>query len=226
MTNNIKRFRAPLEPLPGNLGWTVARIPFDVSKSWKKMVRLRVKVEAGGQIFRTSLFPDSTHGGHFVVVNKRMQKAAGVKTGGMIDLAVEPDIEKRDAQVPAELATIFKKEKAVAQWYAKQSDATKHDIENRFAQVKSPEARRRRADQLAERVLSALEGEKELPPILEIAFRRNPVARKGWEQMTPLQRRGHLLGIFYYKSPEAREKRTGKAVQECLRVMEKKRSAE
>ncbi|MBS1820605.1 MAG: DUF1905 domain-containing protein [Acidobacteria bacterium] len=223
MANSVKRFRAPLEPLPGNLGWVVARIPFNVGKSWKKMVRLRVKVEAGGQLFRTSLFPDSTHGGHFVLVNKQMQKAAGVKPGGMIDLAVEPDIDERVVQVPTELAAIFKKEKAIAQWYAKQSDATRSDIEKRFAAVKSPEARKRRAGQLAERVLSALEGEKELPPILEVAFRKTPAARKGWDLMTPLQRRGHLLGIFYYKSPEAREKRTGKAVQECLRIAEKKR---
>ena len=222
MTNNVKRFRAPLERLSGNLGWTIARIPFDVTKAWKKMVRLRVKVEVGGQVFRTSLFADSLHRGHFLLVNKQMQKAAGVKLGGMIDLAIEPDVEEREVQVPVELAAIFKKEKAIAKWYAKQSDATRRDIEMTFAKVKSPEARKRRADQLAERVLSALEGEKELPPILEVAFRRNPAARRGWEQMTPLQRRGHLLGIFYYKSPEAREKRTGKVVHDCLRVAEKK----
>jgi hypothetical protein len=63
-----------------------------------------------------------------------------------------------------------------------------------------------------------MEGEKVLPPILEVAFRRHPEARKGWVSMTEIQRRGHLLGIFYYQSPEAREKRAGKAVEECLRV--------
>jgi hypothetical protein len=31
------------------------------------------------------------------------------------------------------------------------------------------------------------------------------------------------LGVFYYKSPEARGKRTGKVVEECLKVVEKKR---
>jgi hypothetical protein len=36
--------------------------------------------------------------------------------------------------------------------------------------------------------------------------------------MTPVQRRSHLLGIFYYQSPEAREKRAAKAVEEALRV--------
>jgi uncharacterized protein YdeI (YjbR/CyaY-like superfamily) len=199
-------------------------VPFDVHKTWKKMIRLRVKVETGGEVFRTSLFPfaDTTQGGHFVLVNKKMQKAAGVKVGGMIDLAIEPDLEEREAEVPAELAAIFKKEKAIAQWYAKQSDATRRDIEKTFAGVKSPEARKRRAEQLAERVLSALEGEKELPPILEIAFRRNPAARRGWDRMTPLQRRGHLLGVFYYKSPEAREKRVGKVIEDCLKAMERK----
>ena len=36
--------------------------------------------------------------------------------------------------------------------------------------------------------------------------------------MTPIRRRNHLLGIFYYQSPEAREQRTQKAVAEALRV--------
>ena len=49
-----KRFRAALEPLQGGLGWVVAWVPFDVETAWKKMVRLRVMVEVGGQVFRTS----------------------------------------------------------------------------------------------------------------------------------------------------------------------------
>jgi len=36
--------------------------------------------------------------------------------------------------------------------------------------------------------------------------------------MTPVQRRGHLLGIFYYQSPEARQKRAQKAVDEALKI--------
>jgi hypothetical protein len=98
MASGVKRFRAVLEPLSGGLGWVVARVPFDVNKTWKKMIRLRVKVETGGEVFRTSLFvfSDPSQGGHFVLVNKKMQKAAGVKLGGMIDLAVEPDLDERE----------------------------------------------------------------------------------------------------------------------------------
>ena len=179
MAGQVKRFRAVLEPLPGGLGWIVARIPFDVAKAWKKMVRLRVKVETGGEIFRTSLFSDSTHGGHFVLVNKKMQKAAGVRLGGMIDLAVEPDLEERKTEVPAELEKLFKKEKALAKWYSKLSDAIKRDIARTIAEVKSSETRQRRVEQMAERMLLAMEGEKVLPPILDVAFRQASFGAEG-----------------------------------------------
>ena len=101
--NTSKRFRAVIEPLQGGLGWVVARLPFDVDDAWPKMVRLRVKVEVGGEVFRTSLFPDAHRRGHFVLVNKKMQKAAGAKVGGMVDFAIAPDLEERTPTVPTEL---------------------------------------------------------------------------------------------------------------------------
>jgi hypothetical protein len=213
-----KRFRAVLEALGSELGWTVARVPFDVKTAWKKMVRLRVKVEVGGEVFRTSLFVDSVHGGHVVLVNKKMQKAAGVGLGGMIDLALEPDLEEREALVPEELEKLLKSEKALAKWYAKLSEPTRREIGKYIDGVKGADAKRRRAEQIAERLILTMESEKELPPVIEVAFRRAPSARKGWEAMTMTQRRGHLMGVFYYQSPEAREKRVGKLVEDCLRV--------
>jgi uncharacterized protein YdeI (YjbR/CyaY-like superfamily) len=225
MASSVKRFRVALEPLQGGLGWVVARVPFDVNKTWRKMIRLRVKVETGGEVFRTSLFvfSDPRQGGHFVLVNKQMQKAAGVKLGGMIDLAVEPDLDERQTETPAELEKIFKKEKALAKWYGKLSDSIKRDIARTFAEVKSAEVRERRAEEMAERMLLAMEGEKVLPPILEVAFRRHPRAKEGWEKMTAAQRRSHLLGVFGYKSPESREKRAGKVVEACLMALERNR---
>lgn len=215
-----RRFRAALERLEGNLGWTVARVPFDVHEAWPKMVRLRVVVEVNGQTFRTSLFPDQ-RGGFCVLVNKQMQKAAGVALGGMIDLAVKPDLEEREPEVPTELAAIFKKEKALAKYFAAMSDSMRKELGNLVDKTKSPEARKRKAEHIAEILMSAMEGEKELPPIVEVAFLKSPKARTGWAAMTPGQRRGHLFGVFYYQTPEARQKRVGKLVQECLRVAER-----
>jgi uncharacterized protein YdeI (YjbR/CyaY-like superfamily) len=216
-----KSFRAVLEPLGGELGWVVARLPFDVQTAWRTMVRLRVKVEIGGEVFRTSLFPDAQRGGHFVLVNKAMQKAAGARVGGMVDLTIAPDLDERAPVVPPELMKLLKTEKTLAKWFATLSEARRYEIGKWINGVKSTEARQRRAEQMAEWLMLAMEGEKELPPVLEVAFRRFPAARKGWEAMTLAQRRSHLLAIFHYQGPEARQKRVAKLIEDVLRVARK-----
>ena len=213
-----KRFRAVLEPLPGGLGWVVAWLPFEVEAVWKKMVRLRVKVEIGGEVFRTSLFPGAQRNGHFVLVNKKMQKAAGAGLGAMVDFTIAPDLEERTPMVPPELAKLLKTQKRLAKWFEALSESMRWEIGKWISGVKGPEARLRRAEQMAERLMLAMEGEKELPPVIEVAFRRVPAARKGWEAMTKAQRRMGLLAVFYYQSPEAREKRVRKLVESCLKV--------
>ena len=182
------------------------------------MVRLRVKVEVGGEVFRTSLFPYAVQGGHFVLVNKKMQKAAGAKVGGMVDFTIAPDLEERTPSTQSELAKLLKSEKALAKYFAGLSDPIRYEISRWIDGVKSPEARQRRAEQIAERLLLTMEGEKVLPPILDVAFREAPAARRGWQAMTLTQRRGHLMGVFYYQSPEARLKRVQKVVEEAVRV--------
>ena len=217
----VKRFRAVLEPLQGGLGWVVAWIPFDVETAWKKMVRLRVIVEVGGEVFRTSLFTATQRGGHFLLVNKKMQKAAGAKVGAMVDFTIAPDLEERTPTVPPELAKLLKTEKKLAKWYEGLSEPIRWEIAKWIDGVKSAEARQRRVEQIAERLMSTMEGEKELPPVLEVALGRVPAARKGWEAMTKAQRRSNLMAVFYYQSPEAREKRVRKVVADCLRAASK-----
>ena len=219
--SSVKKFRAVLEPLSGGLGWVVARLPFDVEAAWKKRVRLRVKVEVGGQVFRTSLFADAHRGGHFVLVNKKMQKAAEAKVGAMVDFTIAPDLEERTPEIPPGLAKLLKTQKRLAKWYEGLSESTRWEIAKWIHGVKGAEARERRAEQIVERLMLTMEGEKELPPVMEVAFRRTPAARKGWEKMTAVQRRGNLMAVFYYQSPEAREKRVRKVVEDCLRVAER-----
>jgi uncharacterized protein YdeI (YjbR/CyaY-like superfamily) len=216
-----KRFRAVLEPLQGGLGWVVAWIPFDVEAAWKKMVRLRVKVEVGGEVFRTSLFTATQRGGHFLLVNKKMQRAAGAKVGAMVDFAIAPDLEERTPTVPPELAKLLKTEKKLAKWYEGLSEPTRWEIAKWIDGVKSTEARQRRVEQIAQRLMLTMEGEKELPPVLDVAFRRVPAARRGWDAMTKAQRRSNLMAVFYYQSPEAREKRVRKVLEDCLKVASK-----
>ena len=68
----------------------------------------------------------------------------------------------------------------------------------------------------------AMEGEFETPPILRSKFQYHPEARRGWDLMTALQRRNHLLGIFFAQTIQGRERRATKAIESCLVVARRK----
>ena len=215
-----KKIRATLERLQGNLGWTIARLPFDPDTAWKKMVRRRVVVEIASQQFRTSLFPFSNEKGYFVLVNKQMQKAADATLGSSVDLIVAPDLDEREAEMPRELAKLLKSQKTLVKWMEENlSDSNRYEIGKWINGVKSPATRQRRAEQMAERLMLTMEGEKVLPPILEAAFREYPAARRGWNAMAPSHRRSHLMGVFYYQTPQGRENRVAKVVEDCMKSL-------
>jgi uncharacterized protein YdeI (YjbR/CyaY-like superfamily) len=127
-------------------------------------------------------------------------------------------MEERVPVIPVELAKVLKGEKRLAKWFDRLSEARRYEIGKWIHGVKSTEARRRRSEQAAEWLMLAMEGETELPPVLEVAFRRVPAARKGWEAMTVAQKRSHLLAVFHYQGMEARGKRVAKLVEDALRM--------
>ncbi|MGD0683104.1 MAG: YdeI/OmpD-associated family protein [Terracidiphilus sp.] len=218
----IKTFTAVLEPLRNGLGWVIARVPFDVEKTWPERRRLRVRGEIEGFAFRTSLFAASDGKGHFLLVNKKMQAGAKAAVGERVRIRLEPDLEERAVVTPPELVRALKGDRRLPKWFAGLSDSMRREIGKWVEEPKSAESRRKRAEGMAERLLLTLEGEIEPPPILQAAFQRQPLARKGWETMTTVQRRGHLLGIFGYQSADSRERRAAKAVEEALRVAKRK----
>jgi uncharacterized protein YdeI (YjbR/CyaY-like superfamily) len=65
------------------------------------------------------------------------------------------------------------------------------------------------------------EAERELPPVLQVAFARHPRAREGWDAMSPSRRRGHLFGIFYYRTPDAQGRRIDKMLEDATVLAEK-----
>jgi len=219
-----KSFQARLERLRSNLGWTVVYVPFDVPKTWKMRGRAKVKGEINGFAFRTSLFP-MRDGRHFLLVNKRMQAGAGVGLGDMAEITLQPDTEERVAAVPGELQRFLREDRAFRRWFEQLSYSIKKWIGDWITQPKGAAARARRAEQVAEQLFSAMEAERELPPLLKTAFAREPRALEGWQRMTPTYRRGQLIAIFYYRSPEARERRLAKVIGEAVAVAERKSSA-
>ncbi len=176
---------------------------------------LKVKGEINGFAFRTSLFPTGK-GYHYLLVNKRMQAGAGARPGSVAQFRLEPDTEKRVATVPAELQRVLNEDRSLRRWFDQLNYSIRKWITDRVVQVKSAEARVRRAEQVAEQLMATMEAELELPPILKLAFAREPRAFAGWQRMSPLHRRGHLLAIFYYRSPEAHDRRIAKVIEDAL----------
>jgi uncharacterized protein YdeI (YjbR/CyaY-like superfamily) len=213
-------FRGVLQADGTALRWVIVHIPFDPAEVWPVRTRLRVKGTVNGFPFRTSLFgtPD---GGYILMVNRKVQKGGRAYAGTVAEIVIEPDMEERSASAPSELTKLFRSERSVGKWYEQLNYSMRKYIADSIAEPKSSEARKRRAEQWMERMMLAMEGEREIPPILQAAFRRQPQARMGWDALTPIQRRNHLLGIFYCQSPEARLKRADKAAADALRVARK-----
>lgn len=217
-----KSFQAVLERRGGGLNWRIARIPFNAAKLWGARGRLRVKGEMNGVPFRSALFADGV-GGHFLLVNKRTMAGAKTGIGDVARFRLEADTEERVAVVPAEMKRLLAQSKQLGRWFDQLNYTTRNEIAQWITEVKSAEARARRAAQLAERLLATMEAERELPPALQLAFARNASARVGWERMSVAQRRQHLLAIFYYRDPEARARRIAKVVEAAAEWYENKK---
>ena len=213
-TTVAKSFRAVLEKERG-LGWTIARVPFDPAKAWPKMIRLRVRGDVNGAEFRTSLFADGD--GYFLLVNRETQRKARVASGDSVEVALGPDLEPRPAELPETLEALLDDEAGLRKWYDGLSESMRREIGKWVLGVKSEESRMRRAQQMAERLLATMEAESELPPLVSRALRSSSRAKAGWERMTPTQRRSELMGVFYYQTPEARERRVQKLVEAASR---------
>jgi uncharacterized protein YdeI (YjbR/CyaY-like superfamily) len=217
----VKSFQATLEPDGTNLKWVVFHVPLDVAKIWGTRGMLRVKGEINGFAFRTSLFPTGK-GGHTLLINKRMQAGAKAAPGNSAQFRLQADTAERTVAVPAELKRILAEDRYFLRWFDRLNYSTRKYVTDWVTDVKSGEARVRRAEQVAEQLLSTMQAEQELPPVLHRVLPPGSLAREGWDGMSQTQRRGHLLGIFYYRTPDARGRRVEKMLADAVDRAKKK----
>jgi uncharacterized protein YdeI (YjbR/CyaY-like superfamily) len=215
-TSQGKTFEAVLERTADRLRWVIARIPFDAAKLWGKRGQIKVQGEINGFAFSTTLFPDG-QGGHFLIVNKKLLSGGKTAAGLTAKFRLQPDTTPRiTVSPPAELLRELGQSKRLLKFFESLSPSRRHEIAKWIAQCKTSEARKRRSQQIAERLMETMEAERELPPIMQLAFRQNPRAAEQWQRMSPSHRRAHLFSIFYYREPEARALRLAKMIEEML----------
>jgi len=212
-----KSFVAMLQPDGTALKWTIAQIPFDVAKVWPGREGRRVRGEIEGFAFRTTLVSYPRGKGAVLIVNRKMRAATRTRQGDKVRIWLEPDLEEREILLPAELERELAADRKLRKWFDGMSDAARREIGKFCDEPKGAESRQKRAARMAERLMQAMEGEHDPPPVLRALFQQRPGAREAWEALTPIQRRNHLLGIFYYETAEGRERRAAKAVEEAVR---------
>jgi len=217
-----KSFKAVLESTGTELRWVIACVPLSVTRGWKGR---RVRGEINGFAFRTSLLPNSRDGGYTFVVTKKMQAGAAARPGDRVEIWLEPDVEERPEIIPDELTRALKAERGLRKWFDGLNPSLRRYVGGWVSEPKSKEARKRRAEQTAEWLLLTMEGELETPPILRAAFQYQPAAREGWEAMTRVRRRNHLLGIFHCRGAEARQKRVRMAMEDAVNLAKRNGSA-
>ena len=75
-------------------------LPFDTRDVWGK-AKVPVKVTINGYTWRSTV---GNRGGiQYIVVNAEARRSAGVKAGDFVNIALEPDAEKREIEIPARL---------------------------------------------------------------------------------------------------------------------------
>ncbi|HEY2167981.1 MAG TPA: YdeI/OmpD-associated family protein [Candidatus Angelobacter sp.] len=214
--SQAKIFEAVLERTADRLRWVIARIPFDAAKIWGKRGQMKVQGEINGFGFTATLFPDG-QGNHFLIVNKKMLSGGKTAAGLTAKFRLQPDTTPRvTVSPPPELLRELGQSKRLLKFFESLNPSRRHEIAKWIAQCKTSDARKRRSQQLAEWFMETMEAERELPPILQLAFRQNPRAREKWEQMSPSHRRAHLFSIFHYREPEARARRLAKVIDQML----------
>lgn len=213
-----KILTAVLEAVGRKPQFVVARLEAaPLRKAWPAWADRRVKGTVNGHAFRTTLLSAKKGAELVLVVNRAMQGATKAAPGDKVTLQLEPDTAAQEIGIPRELADVLKGERTLAKWFARLSPSMQKGVGAYVDQAKGVDTRRERAARMAECLMLAMEGEQELPPMLRTRFQREPRAAEGWRAMTPLQRRNHLLGIFYLQSLEGRERRADQVVDDAVR---------
>jgi hypothetical protein len=75
-------------------------LPFDTREVWGK-AKVPVKVTINGYTWRSTV---GNRGGiQYIVVNAAARRSAGVRAGDFVTIALEPDTEKREIEIPMAL---------------------------------------------------------------------------------------------------------------------------
>jgi hypothetical protein len=139
----VKRFRALVER--GERGEVCAiHFPFDVEQTFGKRGRVPVRGTLNGAPFRAAIF--KMGGEHFMVVNRQLRAAAGVKGGETVPVTVERDDEPRVIEAPPDFARALEGDREAQAVWDRLSYTHRREHVQHVEEAKRPETRARRIE--------------------------------------------------------------------------------
>ena len=140
----VKRFRALIVKDEGSEVCAIQHFPFDVEKTFGVRGRVPVRGTLNGAPFRAAIFKMS--GEHFMVVNRHLRAASGVRGGETVPVTVERDDEPRLIEPPADFARALKGNKDARATWDKLSYTHQREHVEHIEEAKKPETRERRIE--------------------------------------------------------------------------------
>ena len=140
----VKRFRALVKRKEGGDVCSID-IPFDVEQTFGARGRVPVRGTLNGAPFRSSAF---RMGGdcHFMVVNRRMREAAGVRGGETVPVVMGRDDAPRTIEPPADFARALKGDREARAVWDKLSYTHRREHVEHIEGARKPETRQRRIE--------------------------------------------------------------------------------
>lgn len=129
-----------------NMEATGITIPFDVEEVFGQK-RVPVKVWINDAEYRTTIM--RMGGRYMMAVPKVFRDAAGVKAGETVTVTLEKDTEKREVEVPQDLAAALR-QSALSEVFSKMSFTHQKEYVNSVNDAKREETRVRRIEKTIE----------------------------------------------------------------------------
>jgi hypothetical protein len=128
-------------------------------------------------------------------------------------------------EMPPLLVEAFDGDDELLQWVGTLRESWQRYIAQMVMEPVSDDAKQRRAESWAERLLQTMEAEQELPPLLARRLRTTRDAAAGWERMARNRRLDYLLTIFGARSEAATETQVVRWLDACVAKGKSRRRA-
>lgn len=143
----MKKFKTRLFGVSG-METAAFHPPFDPEKEFGRKGRVPVRGTINGAPFRNSLC--HMRGEWFMVVNKELREAAGVKAGDTVTIQLDVDIEKRVMEVPPWLRKVIAADAKAQGFWEKLAYTHQKEYVNWITEAKQESTRDRRVAQMME----------------------------------------------------------------------------